>query len=259
MDTWDGGASYESYMGRWSRRVAPAFLLWLGVPPASRWIDVGCGTGALTETIGATAAPEQLAAVDPSADFIAVARTRLGSQPDLRVADAQSIPFTSDEFDVAVSAIALNFISNPLLAVEEMRRVTRSGGAVAAYLWDYADGMQFIRRFWDVAVALDQAATPLDEATRFPLCRPDRLEALFRSSGLGRVDTTALEIPTVFQGFDDYWQPFLGGQGPAPAYVASLSEAHRRRLEQRLRDELPSSEDGTIALTARAWAVRAVA
>ncbi|MGZ5384200.1 MAG: class I SAM-dependent methyltransferase [Acidimicrobiia bacterium] len=258
MDTWDGGASYEHYMGRWSRRVAQQFLDWIAVPPASRWVDVGCGTGALTEAITQAASPERLAGVDPSSDFIAAARHRLGESPDLRVGDAQGLPFASDEFDAAVSGIALNFVPDPGRGIQEMRRVTRSGGVVAAYVWDYADGMQTIRMFWDAAVALDPTIAHLDEAARFPLCRPERLDVLFRESGLTDVDTTPLVIPTVFAGFGEYWKPFLGGQGPAPSYVVSLTERDRRDLQARLSDELPRSDDGAIELTARAWAVRGI-
>ena len=118
--------------------------------------------------------------------------------------------------------------------------------------------MQVIREFWDAAVALDPTIDYLDEATRFPLCRPERLNALFTESGLDDVHTTALEIPTVFEGFDEYWEPFLGGQGPAPSYVASMSQPDRQHLESRLRNQLPTSNDGVIILTARAWAVRGV-
>jgi len=164
----------------------------------------------------------------------------------------------SGEFDAAVSGIALNFVPDPGLGVREMRRVTRSGGVVAAYVWDYAGGMQVISEFWDAAVALDPTIDYLDEATRFPLCRPERLNALFTESGLDDVHTTALEIPTVFEGFDEYWEPFLGGQGPAPSYVASMSQPDRQHLESRLRNQLPTSNDGVIILTARAWAVRGV-
>jgi hypothetical protein len=138
-----------------------------------------------------------------------------------------------------------------------MRRVTVPGGTVAAYVWDYAEGMQLIRRFWDAAQALDERAGALDEAVRFPLCRRDALAALFAAAGLQHVQTAALEIATRFEDFDDYWLPFLGGQGPAPAYVMSLDDAGRSRLRERLRATLPVQAGGEIALRARAWAVKA--
>jgi hypothetical protein len=138
----------------------------------------------------------------------------------------------------------------------EMARVTGRGGTIAAYVWDYAEGMQLIRFFWDAAVALDPAAARMDEGPRFPLCRPDALVQLFAAAGLQRVEVTAIDIPTPFASFDDYWRPFLGGQGPAPAYAMALDEAARARLRDRLRERLPAQADGSIRLTARAWAAR---
>jgi hypothetical protein len=137
-----------------------------------------------------------------------------------------------------------------------MARVTRAGGTVAAYVWDYASGMQFMRHFWDVAVELDPAALPLDEGRRSPLCQPPALRALFETAGLSDVDVEAIGIPTVFQSFDDYWTPFLGGTGPAPAYTVSLDEVHREALREGIRARVPVAPDGSIRLTARAWAVR---
>ncbi|MEN8234638.1 MAG: methyltransferase domain-containing protein [Actinomycetota bacterium] len=256
MDTWDASDGYDDYMGRWSEPIAREFLDWLDIAPGSRWVDIGCGTGALAAAIAAAVAPTRLAGVDPSAGFIEAARRRLTGDPDLRVGDAQALPFDSSSFDATVSGLALNFVPDPEVALSEMRRVTRNDGTVAAYVWDYADGMQMIRAFWDAAVALNPSTAHLDEATRFPLCRPGPLFDLFESSGLRDVDVTALEIPTVFRGFDEYWRPMLGDQGPAPSYVGSLDEHERQRLESRLRRDLPESADGTIGLTARAWAVR---
>lgn len=259
MDAWDEGDGYNDYMGRWSQPVAREFLVWLGVPTGSKWVDVGCGTGALTTTIAEETEPARLAGVDPSVAFIGTARRQLGYGPDLHVGDAQSLPFEIASFDAAVSGLALNFFPNPEEALGDMRRVTRGGGTVAAYVWDYADGMEMIRYFWDAAVALDPSVADLDEAARFPLCRPDRLSDLFESVGLIDVETTALEIPTVFQNFDEFWRPMLGDQGPAPTYVGSLTEGDRLHLEARLRSELPAPTHGKISLTARAWAVRGFA
>lgn len=256
MDTWQEGSTYDGYMGRWSRQLADEFVRWLGVPVDSRWVDVGCGTGALAEAIVQCASPTWVAGIDLSPGFIATARTRLGDGADLRVGDAQSLPFDDGSFGAAVSAIALNFVPDPALAVREMTRVTARGGAVATYLWDYAEGMELIRRFWDAAVALDPSIAHLDEATRFPLCDPERLTDLFGMAGLVDLEATSLEVPTVFEDFDAYWRPMLGDQGPIPTYVGSLGATERLRLEHRLRDQLPTSGDGSIALRARAWAVR---
>jgi hypothetical protein len=137
-----------------------------------------------------------------------------------------------------------------------MRRVAAPSGTVAAYVWDYAEGMRLMRAFWDAAAALDPAAASLDEGRRFPLCRPEPLARLFAAAGLREVATRAIDVPTVFRDFDDYWDPFLGGQGPAPAYCVGLAEDARTALRERLRTSLPVAPDGRIRLTARAWAVR---
>jgi len=134
----------------------------------------------------------------------------------------------------------------------------RSGGIVAAYVWDYDDGLQFLRHFWDEAAASDPAAASLDEGGRFPLCNPTALASRFRASGLTAVDTRSLDIPTDFAEFNDYWTPFLGGTGPAPSYVASLDWTRREALKERLRRRLPAGSDGRITLRARAWAVRGI-
>ena len=152
----------------------------------------------------------------------------------------------------------LNFVPQPSRAVAEMQRLARVGGTVAAYVWDYAHQMQLMRSFWDAAVALDPAASMLDEGQRFPICQPEPLMQLFRTEGLREVEVRLIDIPTVFRDFDDYWSPFLGGQGPAPGYTMSLSEEQRRALRERLRATLPMAADGSIHLIARAWAVRGV-
>ncbi len=256
-DVWASGPAYESYVGRWSRLVAREFLRWLAVPPGRRWIEVGCGTGALTGTILAMAAPDHVEAVDQSAGYVEYARAQV---PDPRVrfavGDARRLPQDAGSADAVVSGLVLNFVPEPGLAVAEMARVVRPGGTVAVYLWDYAGRMELMRHFWDAATALDPAAADLDEGRRFPICRPEPLEALFRESGLVAVETRAIDVPTVFRDFDDYWSPFLGGQGPAPGYTMSLDEERRAGLRDRVRATLPVRPDGSIALVARAWAAR---
>jgi SAM-dependent methyltransferase len=257
MDAGEHGAAYEAYVGRWSRLVAREFIAWLGVSKDGRWVDVGCGSGALTETVLASAQPTSVTGIDASEGFVAHARQRIGDErAAFRVADAQALPFADGEFDVAVSGLMLNFLPHPETGVAEMARVTRPGRIVAAYVWDYAGEMQLIRFFWDAAVALDPAAAELDEARRFPLCRSEPLTQLFTDAGLRYVDLRAIDVPTVFYDFDDYWSPFLGGQGPAPGYVTSLPEERRAALRERLRATLPAGADGTIRIIARAWAVR---
>jgi SAM-dependent methyltransferase len=259
-EVWAVGDAYEAYVGRWSRRVAVAFLHWLDVPAGQLWLDVGCGTGALTATLLAEADPAQVVGVDTSEGFIASARARIGdARATFRIGDAQSLPLPDRHFGAVVSGLALNFVPHPDRAVAEFARVARSGGVVAAYVWDYADGMAMMRYFWDAATDLDPAAADLDEGRRFPLCRPEPIRALWTDAGLDGVTVEAIEVPTMFADFDDYWSPFLGGQGPAPGYVMSLTDEHRRALRDLLRARLPSAVDGSIELTTRAWAVRGVA
>lgn len=255
-DAWEQGSPYEAYIGRWSRQIAPKFLAWLDPRPGLRWIDVGCGTGALSAAILARHAPASVVGIDPSEGFLALAREQLGERARLLAGDATALPVEAASCDRLVSGLVLNFVPDQPAALAEMRRVLVPGGELAAYVWDYADAMEIIRRFWDAAVALDPAAAPLHEGVRFPLCRPEALRAAFDAAGLAQVETTALELTARFAGFDDYWRPFLGGQGPAPAYAMSLGEARREQLRARLASTLPVAADGTIALQARAWAVR---
>jgi SAM-dependent methyltransferase len=257
-DVWASGDAYEPYVGRWSRAVAHQFLTWLAVLPGGRWLDVGCGTGALSEVILRETSPSEVVGIDPSAAYVAYARRRV-TDPRARIdiADARTLPFSAGTFDAVVSGLVLNFVPEPTTAVAEMARVARTGGTVGAYVWDYAGGMELMRRFWDAAVALDPAARALDEGARFAaICRPEGLAERFRAAGLRRVETRAIDVPTVFRDFADYWTPFLGGQGPAPGYAMSLSEEQRDALRERIRANLPFAADGTIPLTARAWAVR---
>lgn len=254
-DTWERGSPYEQYVGRWSRQLAPQFLAWLAMPAGRRWLDVGCGTGALCAAILDHASPAAVAGVEPSAGFLATARRHLTGRAVLHAGDAAAIPFGDGAADVVVSGLVLNFVADPRAALAEMVRVAAREGTVAAYVWDYAGKMELMRYFWDVAVELDPNAASLDEGVRFPLCRADALAQCFAEAGLHGVAVTAIDLPTRFADFDDYWQPFLGGQGPAPAYAMSLDEAARGRLRERLRTRLPAAADGSIALIARAWAV----
>lgn len=256
-DTWDAGKLYEPYVGRWSRLVAGEFLSWLGVPAQSAWLDVGCGTGALTEVILQGAQPRSVTGIDPSAGFIEHARAQVDDpRAVFNVADARSLPVALAHFDAAVSGLVLNFVPDPPRGLAEMARAVRPDGCVAAYVWDYAGRMELMRHFWDAAVALDPAALDLDEGRRFTLCAPAALTELFRGAGLGKVECRAIDVPTRFRDFDDYWNPFLGGQAPAPGYAMSLSEERRARLRERIRSRLPVAGDGSIDLIARAWAIR---
>jgi ubiquinone/menaquinone biosynthesis C-methylase UbiE len=256
-DIWAVGDLYEPYVGRWSRLVARELLHWLAVPAGRDWLDVGCGTGALTQTIIAHANPRSVQAVDPSSSFIEYAKTHTqGDCATFTVGDAQSLPIETASVDVAVAGLVLNFVPEPGRAAREMARTVRTGGIVATYVWDYAGKMELMRYFWDAAVALNPEAYELDEGCRFPICRPAPLSELFTQAGLEEVAVRSLDVPTNFRDFDDYWSPFLGGLAPAPGYAMSLDPARRAALRERIRCNLPIAEDGTIHLMARAWAVR---
>jgi len=211
----------------------------------------------LSESILSSAAPHEVVGIDPSPAFVAFARARVQDpRVEFDLGDAQALGAASATFDAAVAGLVLNFV--PDRAVSEMVRVTRPGGTVAAYVWDYAEGMQMMRHFWDAAGTLDPKARGLDEGRRFILCKPEPLADLFRRTGLGEVEVRAIDVPTVFRDFDDYWSPFLGGHAPAPAYAMSLTQKRRAALRERIRANLPTNSEGEYHLTARAWAARGI-
>lgn len=256
-DTWERGSPYEQYVGRWSRQVAPAFLSWMNIPAGRRWLDVGCGTGALCAAIVDRCSAASVTGVEPSEGFLKTAKENLAGRAALHQGSATEIPLGDASVDVVVSGLVLNFVPDQRAALTEMARVTGKGGTIGAYVWDYAGKMELMRYFWDAAVELEPEAAKLDEGVRFPLCRPEALEKLFAGAGLDKIEVRAIDIQTSFVNFDDFWQPFLGGQGPAPAYAMSLDEPARVRLQNRIKERLPTEASGSISLTARAWAVRA--
>ncbi|MXQ11577.1 class I SAM-dependent methyltransferase [Microvirga makkahensis] len=254
---WSNGNLYEPYAGRWSRLVAGEFLAWLSAPPGLDWLDVGCGTGALTEAIAERCAPNRLVGIDASEGFLDFARGRLeGTAAELLRADAQSLPFATAEFDRVVSGLVLNFVPDRERAAAEMARAARQNGQVALYVWDYTGGMELMCRFWDAATDLNPYARELQDNWHAAFCQPEPLYRLLEEVGLSHIEVRAIDVPTLFRDFDDYWTPFLGGQSPAPAYCMSLSEGERTALRERLRATLPTRPDGSIHLTARAWAAR---
>jgi len=256
-DVWAAGDLYEPYVGRWSRRVAKEFLNWIAVPERKDWLDVGCGTGALTQAIIEHENPNSVIGIDASPGYAAYAKARTeSSRARFEVGDAQSLRIDTASLDAAVSGLVLNFVPQPPQAVAEMARVVRPGAVVAAYVWDYAGKMELMRYFWDAAVALDAAAIGLDEGRRFPICQPKPLAGLFAQAGLSEVEIRPIDVATDFRDFDDYWSPFLGGQGPAPGYAMSLSEGRRAELRERIRSALPIAKDGSIHIIARAWAAQ---
>ena len=254
MDVWASGEIYESYVGRWSRKVAAEFVSWLDQPPGLRWLDVGCGTGALTSTILGTANPAAVVSIDPSAGFLDHARqTVQDERVRFELRGAEDLP--DESFDVIVAGLVLNFVPDRSGALRRMRELGRT---VAVYVWDYAGEMQLMRYFFDAMIDLRPEDSAHDEGARFPFCTAEGLEKLFTEAGFNDVITRAIVVPTVFESFDDYWNPFLGGQGPAPAYLRSLDEEAQVELREEVRSRLPIAADGSISLTARAWAARAI-
>jgi SAM-dependent methyltransferase len=253
------GEAYDVFMGRWSSRLAPLLVQFATVIDGDDVLDVGSGTGSLAAAVAAAAPSCRIVGIDRSEPYVAVARARHHS-PRIRfeVGDAQQLPFGDARFDRTLSLLILNFVPDPGQALQEMIRVTRPGGTVAAAVWDYGDGMEMLRVFWDEAIALDPRADAKDER-HMPLSRAGELAALWRAHHLKNVSDTPLTIETQFPSFEDYWSPFLQQQGPAGAHATALSTDDREQLELRLRRRLLGNRpDGPITLRARAWAVRAV-
>jgi SAM-dependent methyltransferase len=254
-----GGDAYERFMGRWSREVAPLLVTFAGGRDGGAVLDVGSGTGALTSAVAAVAPSSRIIGVDPAASYVAFAQAR---HPEDRVrfavGDAQQLRFPDGSFDRTLSLLVLNFIPDYSKALDEMIRVTRRGGIVASAVWDYGQGMQMLRVFWDEAVALNPSADARDER-HMPLSGKGDLGALWRAHRLREVSEEALTIATRFSSFDDYWSPFLEKQGPAGEYVAALAAQEREQLRLRLRKRLlGDGPDRPIVLHARAWAARGI-
>ncbi len=256
-DVWERGDPYERYVGRWSRQVAPLFLNWLNVPSGQRWLDLGCGTGAICAAILDACSPLLVVGVEPSEGFLESARRQLEGRITFYRSDATAIPLKDSSVDVVVTGLVLNFVPDQAAALVEMARVTAKGGIVGAYVWDYAEKMELMRYFWDAAVQLDPNLAALDEGLRFSICKPQALTELFAAAKLEQIEVRAIDIPTPFVNFEDYWSPFLGGQGSAPAYAMSLEEPARVRLRESLKERIPVLPDGSISMIARAWAVQA--
>ena len=255
-DSWESCDSYEYYMGRWSRLVAESFIEWLSPSSGMKWLDIGCGSGALSEAIIYNHEPKVLTAIDQSEDFVSTAQNRLSSRVQCIVGNALSLPLGNSSVNIAVSRLVLNFIPEPEKALSEMRRVTDAGGTVVVYIWDYAGKVDFLRHFWDAAVDIKSEALNLHESNRFPDSSAEALKRLFEKAGFVDIETTSIEITNYFRDFDDYWKPFLGGQGPAPSFVLSLNEDENNKLRHTLKLRLPTQQDGSISMVARAWAAK---
>lgn len=249
--------AYEGYVGRWSYFVAQRFIAWLAVDPGGAWLDVGAGTGILTQIILHEASPAKILGVDSSPEYIEFARQRIqDGRVEFKVGDAAQITTESAAFDAAVAGLVLNFVPAPDQVAQNMVQAVRSGGVVAAYVWDYGGRMEMMRQFWDAAIQVDPAAREMDAGQRFAICEPDNLRALFQSVGLEGVAVMPIDIPTPFKNFDDYWLPFLGAQGSVSKYLHGLSDETLNAIREQLQRQLPTTADGVIPLMARAWAVK---
>lgn len=256
-ESWNSARAYEQYVGRWSRLVASHFLKWLAIPPGLAWVDAGCGTGALTSSILTLQSPVSVLSIDLSNNFVSLAReSNRDPRAHYLVGDATRLPWKSAGCDAAVSGLVLNYVPDPDVFTREMMRVTKPGGWVAMYVWDYAGGMEMMRYFWDAAVGIRPKDMKYDQAERFPICQPGPLKTLFERNHLKSVTVQALVVPTTFRNFDDYWRPFLGKTGVAPGYLARLSDDEREGIRQILESRLAPVRDRPIELSAAAWAVR---
>lgn len=249
--------AYESYVGRWSRLVAHEFIVWLDLAPGCTWLDVGAGTGILTDVILQTTSPARIVGVDLSQEYIEFARRRLrDDRVEFWVGDAGKFAVDGPQFDAAVAGLVLNFLPAPRQAVESMAQAVKSGGTVAAYVWDYGGQMEMARYFWDAAIKIDPSAKEMDAGQQFTICKPDNLRSLFQSVDLSAVEVIPIDIQTHFKDFDDYWLPFLGAQGSVSKFLHGLSDEMRTALRTQLQNRLPMAPDGSISLVARAWSVK---
>lgn len=249
--------AYELRIGRWSRLVGRKFLDWLAPVPGLDWLDVGCGSGALSDAVLEHSAPKSLVGIDPQ-EGVASDRDAAHSDPraDFRCIDAQDMPFDNDAFDMAVSGLVINFIENQPKALSEMKRVLRPGGLVAAYVWDFAGRMELFSIYWGAARALDPGAAKYDHGELYPLCKPEPLRALFATAGFENVEISEIEIAMPYGDFNDFWQPLLIGSGGIPDYARSLSADALAAFEAKVRGAVPARPDGGFTLKGRAWAVR---
>ncbi len=244
--------AYDRFMGRYSRLLSPQLADLAGVRGGQRVLDVGCGPGALTAELVRRLGPAALAAVDPSAPFVAAVRERHPGV-DVRRASAERLPFPDRAFDAALAQLVVHFMSDPVGGLAEMARVTRRDGVVAACVWDHGGGQGPLSLFWQAARELDP---DVDDESRLAGVREGHLKALFEAAGLHEIEEAALLAPLEHASFEEWWEPFSGGVGPAGSYVARLDADRQAELRENCRARLPVAP---FVLTARAWATRGVA
>ena len=244
--------AYDRFMGRYSAPLSPQLADLATVSDGQRALDVGCGPGALTAELARRLGPEAVSAVDPSEPFVAAARAR-NPGVDVRRASAEHLPFPDRTFDTTLAQLVVHFMSDPVAGLAEMARVTREGGVVAACVWDHAGGHGPLSYFWRAARELDPG---LDDESQLAGTREGHLAELFRAAGLHEIRDAVLSVSLEHPTFDEWWEPFTLGVGPAGAYAAGLDAERRAELRERCRRLLPTAP---FVLTARAWAARGLA
>jgi len=252
--SFEDGSAYERFMGRWSRAIGNEFLHWLDPEPGYRWLEIGCGTGVFTEVLLDAVAPQSLIAVDPAVAQIDYARRRLaGRVADIRIADAQNLPFLQGEFDFIVSALAFNFIPERERAACEMRRVCRPGGWVAGYVWDFAADRSsgWPLRFGFRRIAVEPPQVPGAQDTSM-----EALKRLFAQAGLEQMEVRSVEVTAEFANFDEYWRSQTPAFTPQGRLVSELTPSQRELLIDAVRTALPTRSDGRVFYSAHANAIK---
>lgn len=243
--------AYDRFMGRYSVPLAPQLADLAGVAAGQRVLDVGCGPGALTTELVGRLGPDAVAAVDPSEPFVAAARERHPGV-DVRLAPAEELPYADDEFDAALAQLVVHFMKDPVAGLREMARITRPGGVVAACVWDHAGGQGPPSLFWEAARDLDQ---DVPDESKLAGARDGHLAQLFEEAGLREIEESVLSVELEHESFEEWWEPYTLGVGPAGAHVASLDAEQQAQLRDRCRELLPAAP---FVLTARAWAARGI-
>ena len=247
-----GPEAYDRFMGRYSVPLAPGFADFASIEAPQRVLDVGCGPGALTSELARRVGPHAVTAVDPSPGFVEAARER-NPEVAVRQAEAEQLPLDDDSFDAALAQLVVHFMADPVAGLRQMRRVTRGGGVVAACVWDHAGGSGPLARFWEAAHELDP---DVRDESGLPGAREGDLERLFLEAGLGGVEEHLLTVEVEHPTFEEWWEPFTLGIGPAGSYVAGLTPESRDLLRERCRELLPPAP---FVATAGAWAARGAA